>query len=164
VCDCFKCLNVRNLRVNFNVSPAKTYRRAALQVTVADSRHSNCCDSSYKTITDGYHLFHFRVQAMAFVTQQFPQHLLQKKMRSRDHEQVQRSIRCYNVEARTPWSLRQRTSTRHRVPLRASGVPTNVQKLAKSNSKCMAVTHATELAAGREAERACSTAGTGPAT
>jgi hypothetical protein len=164
VCDCFKCINVRNLRVNFIVSPAKTYRRAASEVTVAKSRHSSCCNSSYNTITDGYHPFHFRVQAIAFVTQQFPQHLLQKKMRSSDHEQVQRSMRCCNVEARAPWSLRQRTSTRHRVILRASGVPDNVQKLAKSNSKYMAVTHAPELAAGREAERACSTAATGPAT
>ena len=142
MCDCFKCINVRNLRVNFIVSPAKTYRRATSEVTVAKSRRSSCCNSSYNRITDGYHPFHFRVQAIAFVTQQFPQHL----------------------EARAPWSLRQRTSTRHRVILRASGVPDNVQKLAKSNGKYMAVTHAPELAAGREAERACSTAATGPAT
>ena len=148
MCDCFKCINVRNLRVNFIVSPAKTYRRAASEVTVAKSRHSSCCNSSYNTITNGYHPFHFRVQAIAFVTQQFPQ----------------RSVRCCNIEARAPWSLRQRTSTRHRVILRASGVTENVQKLAKSNSKYMAVTHAPELAAGREAERACSTAGTDPAT
>jgi hypothetical protein len=85
-------------------------------------------------------------------------------MRSSDHEQVQRSMRCCNVEARAPWSLRQRTSTRHRVIFRARGVAGNVQKLAKSNSKDMAVTHATELAAGREAARACSTAAAGPAT
>ena len=164
MCDCFKCSNVRNLRVNCNVSPAKTYRTAALQVTVAESRHSDCCNSSYDTITDGYQLFHFRVQAIAFVSQQFPQHLPQRKMRSRDHEQVQRSMRCCNIEARALWRFRQNRSIRHRLMLCARCATDNVQELPERNNKHMAVTHAPELAAGREAECACFTAAAGSST
>jgi hypothetical protein len=40
VCDYFKGITVRNLRVNFIVSPAKTYQRAASEVTVAKYRQS----------------------------------------------------------------------------------------------------------------------------